>query len=34
MLRSMEDFTRMLKEEAQSPEEQEMIRQTLQRMAM
>jgi len=33
MLRSMEDFARMLKEDAKSPEEQEMIRQALQRMA-
>lgn len=33
MLRSMEDFARMLKEEAQSQEEVEMIRQTAQRIA-
>ncbi len=33
MLRSMEDFARMLKEEAQNPEEVEMIRQTAQRIA-
>ena len=32
MLRSMEDFARMLKEEAQSQEEVEMIRQTAQRI--
>ena len=33
MLKSMEDFARMLKEEAQSQEEIEMIRQTAQRIA-
>ena len=33
MLRSMEDFARMLKEEASSQEEVEMIRQTAQRIA-
>lgn len=33
MLRSMEDFARMLKEEAQSPEEVQMIKQTAQRIA-
>jgi hypothetical protein len=33
MLKSMEDFARMLKEEAQSQEEVEMIRQTAQRIA-
>lgn len=33
MLRSIEDFARMLKEEAQSQEEVEMIRQTAQRIA-
>lgn len=33
MLRSMEDFARMLKEDAQSQEEVEMIRQTAQRIA-
>ena len=33
MLRSMEDFARMLKEDAQSAEEVEMIRQTAQRIA-
>lgn len=33
MLDSMENFARMLKEEAQSPEEVEMIRQTAQRIA-
>ena len=33
MLRSMEDFVRMLKEDAQSQEEVEMIRQTAQRIA-
>lgn len=33
MLRSMEDFARMLKEEAQNQEEVEMIRQTAQRIA-
>ena len=33
MLESMEDFARMLKEEAQSQEEVEMIRQTAQRIA-
>ena len=33
MLKSMEDFARMLKEDAQSDEEVEMIRQTAQRIA-
>lgn len=33
MLESMEDFARMLKEDAQNPEEVEMIRQTAQRIA-
>lgn len=33
MLRSMEDFARMLKEEAQSQEEVQMIKQTAQRIA-
>lgn len=33
MLKSMEDFARMLKEDAQSEEEVEMIRQTAQRIA-
>ena len=33
MLRSMEDFARMLKEEAQSQEEVQMIKQTTQRIA-
>jgi hypothetical protein len=33
MLESMEDFARMLKEDAQSQEEIEMIRQTAQRIA-
>lgn len=33
MLKSMEDFARMLKEEARSQEEVEMIRQTAQRIA-
>ena len=33
MLESMEDFARMLKEEASSQEEIEMIRQTAQRIA-
>ena len=33
MLESMEDFARMLKEEAQSQEEVEMIRQTAQKIA-
>lgn len=33
MLKSMEDFARMLKEEAQSPEEVQMIKQTAQRIA-
>ena len=33
MLKSMEDFARMLKEEAESEEEVEMIRQTAQRIA-
>ena len=33
MLQSMEDFARMLREEAQSQEEVEMIRQTAQRIA-
>ena len=33
MLRSMEDFARMLKEEAQSQEEVNMIKQTAQRIA-
>jgi hypothetical protein len=33
MLESMEDFARMLREDAQSQEEVEMIRQTAQRIA-
>lgn len=33
MLRSMEDFARMLREDVQSQEEVEMIRQTAQRIA-
>ena len=33
MLESMEDFARMLREEAQSQDEVEMIRQTAQRIA-
>ena len=33
MLESMEDFARMLRDEAQSQEEVEMIRQTAQRIA-
>ena len=33
MLRSMEDFARMLKEDAGSEEEVQMIRQTAQRIA-
>lgn len=33
MLKSMEDFVKMLKEEAQSPEEMSMIRESVQRIA-
>ena len=33
MLQSMEDFARMLRDEAQSQEEVEMIRQTAQRIS-
>ncbi|MBO7735720.1 MAG: hypothetical protein J6S67_24345 [Methanobrevibacter sp.] len=33
MLKAMEDFARMLKEDAQSPEEVQMIKQTAQRIA-